>query len=55
MSAPEPPHPDFEDPRDLRGCLVFFARFTGCTTILWIIMTLAIILVAILSLLFFRG
>ncbi len=47
--------PEFEDPRDVRGCLVFLARFTTCSTILWIIMTGAIILVALLSLFFFRG
>jgi hypothetical protein len=49
------PDPEFEDPRDLRGCLVFLARFTTCTTILWIIMAAAIVLVALLSLFFFRG
>ncbi len=54
---PEAPGPDaeFEDPRDLRGCLVFLARFTTCSTILWIIMAVAIILVALASLIFFRG
>jgi hypothetical protein len=45
---------DLEDPRDLGGCLLFLARFTGCSTILWIIMTFAIIAVALLSLLFWR-
>ena len=45
---------DHEDPRDLAGCLVFLARFTGCSTLLWIIMTFAIIAVALLSLLFWR-
>jgi hypothetical protein len=45
---------DYEDPRDLGGCLLFFFRFTGCFTSLWIIMILAIIAVAFLSLLFWR-
>jgi hypothetical protein len=55
MDPASGPDPEFEDPQDFRGCLIFLARFTGCSTILWIIMAAAIILVALLSLLFFRG
>ena len=47
-------HEDHEEPADLKGCLLFFARFTGCSTLLWIIMTFAIIAVALLSLFFWR-
>ena len=45
---------DHEDPRDLGGCLLFLVRFTGCSTMLWIIMTIAVIAVALLSLFFWR-
>jgi hypothetical protein len=47
-------HGDHEDPRDLGGCLLFLARFTGCTTLLWVIMGFAIFAVALASLLFWR-
>jgi hypothetical protein len=54
QADPDSDLPDYEEPRDLRGCLLFFLRFTGCTTLIWFIMTLAIIAVALLSLLFWR-
>lgn len=41
-------------PQDLKGCFAYFFRFTGCFSILYIIMFTAILLAAILSLLFFR-
>jgi hypothetical protein len=41
-------------PHDVRGCLVSIFRCGGCMAILYIIMFIAIVLAAILSLLFFR-
>jgi len=46
-------HPD-EHPQDLRGCLAFFVRATGCILWLYITMFTAILLAAIISLLFYR-
>ena len=50
---PEPAGP-IDAPQDLKGCIAYTFRFTGCFTILYIIMFAAIIAAAILSLLFFR-
>jgi hypothetical protein len=41
-------------PHDLRGCLASVVRCGGCMAILYIIMFIAVILAAVLSLLFFR-
>jgi hypothetical protein len=41
-------------PHDLRGCLASVFRCGGCMAILYIIMFIAVILAALLSLLFFR-
>ena len=49
----EGPYQD-EHPQDLKGCFLFFFRFTGCFLYLYITMFLAIIIAAILSLVFYR-
>ena len=43
-----------EHPQDLKGCLTFFFRATGCMLWLQITMFIAIVIAAILSLLFYR-
>lgn len=43
-----------EDGVDPRGCLYWAARFAGCMSILYIMMFLAILMAAAISLLFFR-
>jgi hypothetical protein len=49
----EPAGP-IDAPQDLKGCLAYAFRFTGCFSILYIIMFSAIFLAAVISLLFFR-
>ena len=41
-------------PQDLKGCFSYAFRFTGCFSILYIIMFAAIFCAAVISLLFFR-
>ena len=43
-----------EDRVDPRGCLFSAARLVGCFSILYILMFLAIVMAAVISLLFFR-
>lgn len=43
-----------EHPQDLKGCFTAAFRLAGCMAWLYITMFIAIVLVAILSLLFFR-
>lgn len=45
---------DDEHPQDLKGCLYFAFRMTGCMLWLYITMFVAIILAAIVSLVFYR-
>ena len=54
MEPEREPVGPIDSPQDLRGCFVYIFRFTGCFLILYIIMFLAIIAAAALSLLFFR-
>jgi hypothetical protein len=49
----EPAGP-IDAPQDLKGCFSYAFRFTGCFSILYIIMFAAIFAAAIISLLFFR-
>ena len=49
----EPAGP-IDSPQDVKGCLAYIFRFTGCMSILYIIMFAAIIAAAFISLLFFR-
>jgi hypothetical protein len=49
----EPSGP-IDAPQDLRGCFASIFRCGGCMAILYIIMFIAIVLAALLSLLFFR-
>ena len=51
--APELTGP-IDAPQDLRGCVSTMLRCGGCMSILYIIMFIAVILAAIVSLLFFR-
>jgi hypothetical protein len=46
--------PNDEHPQDLRGCFSFAFRSTGCFLWLYIVMFIAIICAAVLSLLFYR-
>lgn len=43
-----------EHPHDLKGCLHFAFRATGCILWLYITMFLAIVIAAIISLFFYR-
>jgi hypothetical protein len=61
LDTPEPKSPvDWEPsgpidaPQDLRGCFVTIFRCGGCMAILYIIMFIAVVSAALLSLLFFR-
>jgi hypothetical protein len=45
---------DDQHPQDLKGCLFFAFRFSGCLLYLYITMFIAIIAAAVLSLIFFR-
>ena len=56
MSEQDPLDDDADDqhPQDLKGCLFFMFRLSGCFLYLYITMFLAIIAAAVLSLLFFR-
>jgi len=47
-------HQEHEHPQDLKGCLFFFFRATGCILWLYITMFLAIAIAAIISLFFYR-
>ena len=51
--APELTGP-VDAPQDLTGCLLSVVRCGGCMSILYVIMFIAVILAAVLSLLFFR-
>lgn len=52
--APELTGPVDDAPHDVRGCLLSIVRCGGCMSILYIIMFIAVILAAMLSLLFFH-
>jgi hypothetical protein len=61
LNTPEPgsvedraPSGPVDAPQDLQGCFLSIARCGGCMAILYIIMFIAIISAAFLSLLFFR-
>lgn len=54
MDSDEGPAGPIDAPQDLLGCLSYAVRLGGCMSILYIIMFAAIILVAIVSLFFFR-
>ena len=61
METPEPgsrtdwePSGPIDAPQDVRGCLTSIFRCGGCMAILYIIMFSAVILAALLSLIFFR-
>jgi hypothetical protein len=43
-----------DSPQDLLGCFHYFFRLSGCFLSIYIIMFMAIIIAAILSLFFFR-
>ena len=61
MNTPEPessadwePSGPIDAPQDIKGCLVTIFRCSGCMAILYIVMFIAIVSAALLSLLFFR-
>ena len=46
--------PSDEHPQDLKGCFLFAFRTTGCILWLYIVMFIAIVSAAIVSLIFYR-
>lgn len=54
MDSGSTDHYQDEHPQDLKGCLQFFFRATGCMLWLYITMFLAIFIAAIVSLIFYR-
>jgi hypothetical protein len=52
-SEREPDGP-IDSPQDLRGCFAYILRLTGCFLSIYIIMFLAVLAAALISLFFFR-
>ena len=54
FAADAEPTGPIDAPQDRRGCLLTMVRCGGCMSILYIIMFIASLMAALLSLLFFR-
>lgn len=54
MDPDDGPDGRIDNPQDLKGCFSYAFRFTGCFLSIYIIMFVAIVAVALISLFFFR-
>ena len=54
MDSDDGPDGPIDNPQDLKGCVSYAFRLTGCFLSIYIIMFVAIVAAALISLFFFR-